>query len=68
VEPGGVAAARVDRVAIEGAAVDIDLFVVVAEAKSAAGQSRGERRALLGADHRGKVWKPFQGFHLGDAE
>src|SRR5664279_5009117 len=23
----------------------------------------GSRRALLGADHRGKVWKPSQGFH-----
>jgi hypothetical protein len=24
----------------------------------------GSRRALLGADHRGKVWKPSQGFHF----
>ena len=24
----------------------------------------GSRRALLGANHRGKVWKPFQGFHI----
>ena len=26
-------------------------------------QRVGSRRALLGADHRGKVWKPSQGFH-----
>ena len=24
----------------------------------------GSRRALLGADHRGKAWKPSQGFHF----
>ncbi len=27
------------------------------------GERVGSRRALLGANHRGKVWKPFQGFH-----
>ncbi len=26
----------------------------------------GSRRALLGADHRGKAWKPSQGFHIND--
>jgi radical SAM-linked protein len=26
----------------------------------------GSRRALLGADHRGKEWKPSQGFHPSD--
>jgi hypothetical protein len=25
----------------------------------------GSRRALLGAHHRGKAWKPSQGFHIG---
>jgi hypothetical protein len=24
----------------------------------------GSGRALLGANHRGKAWKPFQGFHI----
>jgi hypothetical protein len=23
----------------------------------------GSRRALLGADHRGRVWEPFEGSH-----
>jgi len=27
------------------------------------GDSRGERRALLDADHRGRVWEPSQGSH-----
>src|SRR6266498_675036 len=27
------------------------------------GKRVGSRRALLGADHRGKGWKPAQGFH-----
>jgi hypothetical protein len=27
-------------------------------------QRVGSRRATLGADHRGKVWKPSQGFHV----
>jgi len=35
--------------------------------RDAWGQGRGKRvgsrRALLGADHRGKAWKPSQGFH-----
>jgi tRNA(fMet)-specific endonuclease VapC len=31
------------------------------------GNSRvGTRRASLDADHRGKVWKPFEGFHEDD--
>jgi hypothetical protein len=27
-------------------------------------QARGERRALLDADHRGRVWEPFWGSHI----
>ena len=26
----------------------------------------GSRRAQLGADHRGRVWEPFQGSHVDD--
>jgi hypothetical protein len=26
----------------------------------------GSRRALLAADHRGRVWEPFEGSHVND--
>jgi hypothetical protein len=28
----------------------------------------GSRRALLGADHRGRVWEPFEGSHYNGAK
>jgi hypothetical protein len=31
-----------------------------------AGNRVGSRRALLAADHRGRVWEPSQGSHLDD--
>ena len=34
--------------------------------KHGAGKRVGSRRASLAADHRGRVWEPSQGSHVGD--
>jgi hypothetical protein len=40
-----------------------------AEALAFGGAGRvGSRRALLAADHRGRVWEPSQGSHINELE